>query len=106
MPFDGHFNPLTGLAVHLGKSGHEVRWYTGPRYGEKLERLGIAHVPFERARDVNAENLVELFPEYPKLGSGPKSIEFALTQIFFANIEAHFADMVALRASFPFDMLV
>ncbi len=26
MPFDGHFNPLTGIAVHLKESGHDVRW--------------------------------------------------------------------------------
>ena len=24
MPFDGHFNPLTALAVHLRERGHEV----------------------------------------------------------------------------------
>ena len=28
---DGHFNPLTGIAVHLREKGHEVRWYTGDR---------------------------------------------------------------------------
>jgi hypothetical protein len=27
-PADGHFNPLTGLAVYLKNLGCEVRWYT------------------------------------------------------------------------------
>jgi UDP:flavonoid glycosyltransferase YjiC (YdhE family) len=30
LPADGHFKPLTGLAVHLRDLGHDVRWYTGP----------------------------------------------------------------------------
>lgn len=106
MPFDGHFNPLTGLAAHFAHAGHDVRWYTGPAYARKLEQLGIPHFPFERARDVNAQNLVELFPEYPELGNGPKAIEFALTQLFFGNLEAHLHDIESLRARFGFDLLI
>ena len=30
MPADGHFNPLTGVAVDLAERGHDVRWYAGP----------------------------------------------------------------------------
>ena len=106
MPFDGHFNPLTGVAVHLREHGHDVRWYTGPSYGARLERLGIPHLPFVKATEVNAENLVERFPEYESLGTGPKAIEFALTQIFFGNLEAHFRDLEALREGFPFEALI
>ena len=25
MPFDGHFNPLTSIAMHLKAQGHDVR---------------------------------------------------------------------------------
>jgi hypothetical protein len=49
LPFDGHFNPLTGIAMHLQVVGHEVRWYAGPSYAAKLSRLGIHHFPFKRA---------------------------------------------------------
>jgi UDP:flavonoid glycosyltransferase YjiC (YdhE family) len=27
IPYDGHFNPLTGLAVYLKSKGHDVRWF-------------------------------------------------------------------------------
>src|SRR4051812_22473499 len=101
MPFDGHFNPLTGLAVHLRDKGHDVRFYTGPGFAERLGRLGIPHAPFRRAMDLNAENLVERFPEYERLGTGPKAMDFAVTKIFFANVEAHYRDIAELRASFP-----
>ncbi|MCZ7686033.1 MAG: hypothetical protein M5U28_47645 [Sandaracinaceae bacterium] len=101
LPADGHFNPLTGLAVHLASRGHDVRWYTGPSYAGKLEKLGIPHFPFERANDVNGENLTERYPEYAKLGLGPKAIAFAVEKIFFANLEAHYRDVAELRAGFP-----
>lgn len=63
MPFDGHFNPLTGVAMHLKAAGHDVRWYAGPSYAMKLERLGIPHFPFQRATEINQDNIGELFPE-------------------------------------------
>jgi len=49
VPADGHFNPLTGIAIHLKAAGHDVRWYTGPSYAAKLERLGFPYYPFQRA---------------------------------------------------------
>ena len=45
MPFDGHFNPLTSVAMHLKEQGHDVRWYAGPSYAGKLADLGVPHFP-------------------------------------------------------------
>jgi len=106
IPADGHFNPLTGLAVHLRERGHDVRWYTGPSYAEKLARLSVPHFPFVRAIDVNGENLAEFYPEYSKLGLGPKAIAFALEKVFFVNLEAHLHDVLELRGAFPFEAIV
>jgi len=106
IPADGHVNPLTGLAVHLRARGHDVRWYTGPSYATKLAALGVPHFPFVRATDVNGENLTDHYPEYAKLGLGPKAIAFALEKIFFVNLESHLHDVLALRDEFPFEALV
>jgi UDP:flavonoid glycosyltransferase YjiC (YdhE family) len=48
MPLDGHFSPLTGLAVHLRERGHDVRFYTGLSYTKKLAALGIPHLSSTR----------------------------------------------------------
>lgn len=106
MPMDGHFNPLTGLAVYLRRRGHDVRWYTAPSYARKLDTMGVPHLPFVRATDVNAENLTDHFPQYSTLGLGPKAIAFALEKIFFGNLEAHLHDVVELFEAFPFEALV
>ena len=57
MPADGHFNPLTGIAVHLRDRGHDVRWYAGPAYGSKIDRLDMPWFPYQRATEVMAGNL-------------------------------------------------
>ena len=105
MPFDGHFNPLTSIAMHLKAQGHDVRWYAGPSYARKLADLDIPHFQFQRAREVSGENIAELFPERAGL-KGPKLLSFDLEQVFVANVEHHYHDILEARETFPFDALV
>jgi UDP:flavonoid glycosyltransferase YjiC (YdhE family) len=105
MPFDGHFLPLTGLAHHLHAKGHDVRFYTGPSYAHRLNALGVRHLPFRQATEVNGDNLGEHFPEVETM-KGPKRIAFDLERIFFGNTKAHFDDIREIRAEFPFEALV
>jgi UDP:flavonoid glycosyltransferase YjiC (YdhE family) len=105
MPFDGHFNPLTSIAMHLKAQGHDVRWYAGPSYAGKLADLDIPHFQFQRAREVSGENIAELFPERATL-KGPKLLSFDLEQVFVANVEHHYHDILEARETFPFDALV
>jgi len=102
MPFDGHFSPLTSIAMHLKEQGHDVRWYAGPSYASKLADLGIPHIPFQRAREVSGENIAELFPERARL-KGPKLLSFDMEQVFVANVEHHYRDILEAHATFPFD---
>jgi UDP:flavonoid glycosyltransferase YjiC (YdhE family) len=104
MPFDGHFNPLTGVAVHLRKAGHDVRWYAGPSYAARLQRLDIPHFPFRRATEINQQNIGELFPERETL-RGPALIRFELKKVFLSNVESFFLDIQEIDATFPFDMV-
>ena len=45
MPFVGHVNPGLPVARRLIERGHEVRWYTGRRYRERVEATSAARVP-------------------------------------------------------------
>jgi UDP:flavonoid glycosyltransferase YjiC (YdhE family) len=104
VPADGHFNPLTGIAMHLKAAGHDVRWYTGPSYAAKLERLGILHYPFQRASEINGDNIGTLFPERAKL-HGPALIRFDGKHMMVINTGNYFEDIREIDASFPFDAL-
>jgi MGT family glycosyltransferase len=104
MPFDGHVNPLTGIAVHLKQQGHDVRWYAGPSYADKLSALGIHCYAFQRAAEVNGQNIAAVFPERARL-KGPKLISFDSEKIFVANVGNHYSDITDIRREFPFDVL-
>jgi UDP:flavonoid glycosyltransferase YjiC (YdhE family) len=105
MPADGHFNPLTGIAVQLKERGHDVRWYAGPTYGARLDRLGMAWFAYQRAIEVMAGSMNELFPERATL-KGPKLISFELDKFFVSQVENHFQDLSAIRQEWPFEALV
>ncbi|MDQ3396290.1 MAG: glycosyltransferase [Deinococcota bacterium] len=103
VPADGHFNPLTSVAMHFKAAGHDVRWYTGPSYAAKLERLDIPHYPFQRATEVNGDNIGELFPERAKL-HGPALIRFDGKHMMVANTGNYFEDVQEIDATFPFEV--
>lgn len=103
LPADGHFNPLTGIATHLAERGHDVRWYAGPQYTQKVEALGMLCYPYVRATEITGDNLNDLFPERAGL-RGPKQLSFDLEKFFVASVEGHFLDIVELRESFAFDV--
>ncbi|MCA1645996.1 MAG: glycosyltransferase [Chloroflexi bacterium] len=102
---DGHFNPLTGIAVHLRDAGHDVRWYTGAAYAARLEELRIPHFAFRRAREINAHTIPELFPERARL-KGPALIRFDFEYVFVNNTALYFDDVREIDAVFPLDILI
>lgn len=102
---DGHFNPMTGVAMELLDRGHDVRWYTGPVFASKLAGMGIPLLTFNRAIEHRADNLHELYPERPRL-KGPRAIGFDGDKIFASNVTNFFEDVRDLERDFPFDVLV
>ena len=103
MPADGHFNPLTGIAVNLADRGHDVRWYAGPDTVPSSTELGMRWFPYQRATEIMAGNLNDLFPERAGL-KGPRLISFELDTFFVSQVENHFQDLVHIRKDWPFDV--
>jgi UDP:flavonoid glycosyltransferase YjiC (YdhE family) len=106
VPGEGHFNPLTGLAVHLQYLGHDVRWYTSATYAEKLRKLLIPHYPFKKAFDVNGENVDQVFPERKNIKGMIKKLCFDLINGFILRSTEYFEDIKEIHRSFPFDMVI
>lgn len=106
MPLDGHLNPLTGLAVHLQSLGHDVRWYTGPSYADKIRKLGIPFYPFQKAREVNQLNLDTEFPERLRMKGTIKRLRFDLNNVFFLRAPELVSDVKTIYQEFPFELLL
>jgi UDP:flavonoid glycosyltransferase YjiC (YdhE family) len=105
-PFDGHFSPLTGLAVHLLNGGHDVRWYTQDFYAEKLMKLNIPHYPFVLAQQINQENLEVIFPERRNISGTIKKLNFDIQNVFVKQGPLYYQDIVNIENEFDFDLLI
>lgn len=105
-PADGHFNPLTGLAVHLKNSGCDVRWYTSKIYADKLQQMDIRHYPFVKALEATGENFDSLFPARNKIKGQVKKLKFDIINAFILRSPEYYADILEIHKNFPFDLLV
>ncbi len=105
-PADGHFNPLTGLAVHLSLTGYDVRWYTSSGYAKKLAKLNIPHYPFKKAIDVSDNNFDQFFPGREKKKTQIGKLKFDIINAFILRGPEYYEDIKAIHASFPFDLMI
>lgn len=105
-PADGHFNPLTGLAVHLRDAGHEVRWYTSQTFTQKLRKLGIQHYPFKKAVDVAGNDFDATFPGRKKCKTQVSKLKFDMIHAFILRGPEYYQDIAAIYEEYPFDMVI
>ncbi len=105
-PADGHFNPLTGLAVYLAKQGYDVRWYTSKSYADKLQKLQIPHYPFKKAVDISNGDFDTVFPGRTKKKTQLGKLKFDLLHAFILRTPEYYADILDIYREFPFDIMV
>ncbi len=106
MPFEGHFNPLTGLAVYLQSLGYEVAWYAGATYSDKLRKLGITHYPYQRAREINQHTLEEEFSERKRIKGAIARLRFDLCNVFIEPAPDFVEDLREIRREWAFDTMI
>jgi UDP:flavonoid glycosyltransferase YjiC (YdhE family) len=106
MPMDGHLNPLTGLAIHLKNQGHDVRWYTGPSYADKIQKLGIPYYPYQKAQEINQLNLDTALPERQHIKGTVARLRFDISNVFLLRAPEFTADLTAIYQDWPYDLLV
>jgi MGT family glycosyltransferase len=106
-PADGHFNPLTGIAVHLKNSGCDVRWYTSKKYEPKISRMDIPFYPLKKALDVSShEDINEVFPERKNYKGQVSKLVFDIIHAFTLRAPEYYQDLVDIYKEFPFDVMV
>lgn len=105
-PGEGHFNPLTGLAVHLKSAGYDVRFYTAVAYKEKVEKLGLPFYPFVRARELDVDKIDEIFPDRKHHKSQAAKLNHDIINVFIKQGPEYFEDLKDVRKDFAFDLLI
>ena len=107
VPADGHFNPLTGLAVHLKSIGCDVRWYTSNKYAEKIDRLGIPFYGLDKAIDISADTeLDNIFPERNKYKSQVAKLKFDMINVFILRSTEYYDDIKTIYKEFEFQLMI
>lgn len=103
-PADGHFNPLTSLAVHLKWLGCDVRWYTSTKYAPKIKQLGIPHYPLVKA--VDTSDIEQNFPERNEIKGMIRKLRFDIVNAFVLRGPEYYADLQSIYEEFPFEAVV
>jgi len=106
VPGDGHFNPLTGLAMHLKSLGCDVRWYASYVYEGKLQKLGIQHYKFTKALDVPSDKIDEVFPERKLIKGQIKKLNFDMINYFILRSTEYIADIQDIDKEWKIDAIV
>ncbi len=103
LPADGHVNPGFPLASRLIERGHELRWYTGQRFQERIEALGARYLPIKAGIDASVVDPNDIFPDRAKL-KGIRQLRFDLRNIFIGQAPKHLHDMQEILATYPADV--
>lgn len=106
VPGDGHFNPLTGLAVHLKSIGCDVRFYNSKQYAEKVKSFGMPFYPFVKARELTVENIEQEMEERKKIKGLIAKLNFDLVNFFILRGPEYYEDIQQIHKAFPFEVLV
>jgi MGT family glycosyltransferase len=105
-PADGHFNPLTSLAMQLKQAGCDVRWYTSTYYADKLNNLDIPHYRVKRSIDFDGTSIEKHFPEREKEKTQVKKLVFDIINAFILRGPEYFEDIKEIKEEFDFELMV
>nr|AHE14845.1 StaG-like n-glycosyltransferase [uncultured bacterium] len=104
-PADGHVNPVLSIARGLVQRGHEVRWYTGRAYRDRIASTGVGPEEMLAAYDFGGLSKLQAFPRHAGL-TGLASFRAGMTDIFYGTAVDQMRDLLAVLERFPADVIV
>lgn len=103
----GHISPALPIARLLVQQGHEVWWYTGKGFKEKVESTGAHHVAIYQGIDWT---IPETIPNdwFTKRDSvkGINKLKFDLKHVFIDLAVTQLQDLTDILEKFPADILL
>ncbi len=104
-PITGHVLPALTLVRALVERGHEVAWYTGARFRERIAATGAQFAPYQSAYDYDDRDYDAAFPGRSSL-KGLDQIRFDFINLFMKQIGPQHHDLAKLQATFSADVTV
>jgi MGT family glycosyltransferase len=84
-PVRGHIAPLLAVTRALTAHGHDVRFLTGGRYRQAVERAGARFLPLPKGADFDDRTIDETFPGRVGL-TGPAAVRYDMMEIFLRPV--------------------
>src|SRR5688500_7389180 len=103
-PVSGHVNPGLPIARELVARGHDVRWYSTPRFRKAIEGIGARWIPFRRAMQLDEEQLESMFPDRP--ADGISQVRYDIERIFVEMVRGQVHDLSEELSREPADVVV
>lgn len=103
IPFTGHINPGLPIARELVRRGHDVRWFSTPRFRHAIEQTGARFRSFRNALPLDEENL-DIFPDRP--ASGLAQLRYDVKNIFVEFVRGALDDLEGELLREPADVIV
>ena len=103
-PVTGHINPGLAIARELADRGHDVRWYSTPRFRRAIEDTGARWVPFRRAMQIDEERVERMFPDRP--AAGIAQLRHDIEKLFVEIVRGQTIDLAEELNREPADVLV
>jgi UDP:flavonoid glycosyltransferase YjiC (YdhE family) len=97
-------NPLP-IAARLVERGHDVVWYAGAAFHDRIAATGARPVPYREALDFSGGDLFDHFPHYAGRG-GVRVIGEAFAEIFVGFAPQRVADLRRVLADAPADAML
>lgn len=97
-------NPLP-IAARLVDAGHDVLWYAGRVFHDRIAAAGAVPLPYDRAHDFGGVDLFDAFPAY-KDRSGPAVIGEVFADIFIGHAPERVADLQDVLARHDVDAML
>ena len=105
VPILGHVHPALSIAKELLRRGHEVAWYTGRRYQEAIERIGVEFWPWMEAADYDDSDFDRQFPAR-KGKQGIAKLRFDIRHLFIEPMPGQYRDLKIIQQLFEADVLL
>ncbi|MGW7385562.1 glycosyltransferase [Streptomyces sp. NPDC054794] len=102
-PFEGHVTPLVAIAADLTARGHEVLFYTGARFEERVRKTGSRFVPYPA--EVDYADLAAAFPEREGLAPFDRMV-FDIKHVLSDPVPVHDNRLQELLAEFPATVVI